>query len=90
MKKILFALTICAFALGNAQETPKKSCCSDKAKKECSAKEKKECSEKDKKECSKKNATQKLKTRKKLVVQQRKKQLKNKNTEISVFFYGFL
>jgi hypothetical protein len=44
-----------AFTLSFAQETPKKSCCSDKAKKECSTKDKKACSDKDKKACTDKD-----------------------------------
>jgi hypothetical protein len=33
MKKLIVAVAISAFTLSFAQETPKKSCCSDKAKK---------------------------------------------------------
>ena len=50
MKRIIAVLAISVFTLGMAQETPKKSCCAAKDKKECSAKEKKECASKDKKE----------------------------------------
>ena len=55
MKKLIVAVAISAFTLSFAQETPKKSCCSDKAKKECSAKDKKACSDKDKKACADKD-----------------------------------
>ncbi len=51
MKRIIAVLAISVFTLGMAQETPKKSCCAAKDKKECSAKEKKECASKDKKDC---------------------------------------
>ena len=47
MKKLIFALALCTFTFGLAQETPKKACCSDKDKKECH--DKKEVSSKDKK-----------------------------------------
>lgn len=55
MKKIIFTIAITAFTLSFAQETPKKSCCTDKAKKECTTKDKKACSEKDKKACTTKD-----------------------------------
>ena len=55
MKKIIFTIAITAFTLSFAQETPKKSCCTDKSKKECATKDKKECSDKDKKACSDKD-----------------------------------
>ncbi|WDT67110.1 hypothetical protein [Cloacibacterium sp. TD35] len=51
MKKIIAVLAISLFTLGMAQETPKKSCCTEKDKKECSSKDKKECASKDKKDC---------------------------------------
>lgn len=54
MKKIMFMLCLSVFALGLAHESPKKSCCADKNKKECSMKNKKECSTKDKKTCKEK------------------------------------
>lgn len=55
MKRIIAVLAISVFTLGMAQETPKKSCCAAKDKKECSTKDKKECSTKDKKECTSKD-----------------------------------
>ena len=54
MKRIIAVLAISVFTLGMAQETPKKSCCAAKDKKECSTKDKKECSAKEKKECASK------------------------------------
>ena len=51
MKKFITVVAVALFTIGYSQETPKKSCCSDKAKKECSIKDKKECANKDKKEC---------------------------------------
>lgn len=54
MKRIIAVLAISVFTLGMAQETPKKSCCAAKDKKECASKDKKDCkaeANKDKKSC---------------------------------------
>ena len=55
MKKFLAMAAITAFTFGMAQETPKKSCCAGKDKKECSSKDKKACANKDKKSCDSKD-----------------------------------
>ena len=54
MKKIISVLAITAFTFGFAQETPKKSCCAGKDKKECKMEDKKvakACDMKDHKDC---------------------------------------
>ena len=54
MKKIISVLAIAAFTLNFAQETPKKSCCAGKDKKECKMdgkKTAKTCDMKDHKNC---------------------------------------
>lgn len=57
MKKTILALTLLAFTMGLSQEKTKKSCCTDKNKKECTSKDKKamhnkkECKTGDKKSC---------------------------------------
>ena len=54
MKKIISVLAITAFTFGFAQETPKKSCCAGKYKKECKMDDKKvakACNMKDHKDC---------------------------------------
>lgn len=55
MRNLIIAVAISAFSLSFAQETAKKSCCSDKAKKECTTKNKKTCADKDKKACADKD-----------------------------------
>ena len=54
MNKIISVLAITAFTFGFAQETPKKSCCAGKDKKECKMDDKKvakACNMKDHKDC---------------------------------------
>ena len=54
MKKVISVLAITLFTLGFAQETPKKSCCAGKDKKECKMADKKSekvCTMKDHKDC---------------------------------------
>ncbi len=55
MKKLISVLAVSVFALGMAQETPKKSCCAGKSKKDaksCDMASKKSCDTKDKKDKS--------------------------------------
>jgi hypothetical protein len=89
MKKLIFTIAITAFTLSFAQETPKKSCCTDKAKKECSTKDKKECSDKDKKACTDKDKKACTTKDKKSCCRQEKSSLKIKNTENRCFFMHF-
>ena len=54
MKKLISVLAIAAFTVAYAQETPKKSCCAGKDKKECKMdgkKTAKNCDMKDHKDC---------------------------------------
>lgn len=50
MKKFGTVIAIAIFSMVFSQESPKKSCCANKNKKECTTKNKKECA--DKKECT--------------------------------------
>ena len=62
MKKIFSVLAISATTLGFAQETPKKSCCAGKDKKECKMdgnKTAKSCDMKDHKDCKMDHSTDK-------------------------------
>ena len=67
MKKIISILAVSAFTFGFAQETPKKSCCATKDKKECKMEDKKTakaCDMKDHKDCKGACDAKKIETKK--------------------------
>jgi len=85
MKRIIAVLAISVFTLAMAQETPKKSCCAQKIKKNVAQKKRKSALLKTKKTVNLKPT----KTKNLVVPLKKKKQLsKNKIPKISGFFYA--